>query len=84
MPAYRFAPESSRSAWRKLAWPLMPLMAALVLAGCATAPSDVPAALDTLPAQFKEQARQSLAPEDAGRWVATAPAEAQPLSLIHI
>ena len=78
MPAYRFAPESSRSAWRKLAWPLMPLMAALVLAGCATAPSDVPAALDTLPAQFKEQARQSLAPEDAGRWVATAPAEAQP------
>ena len=56
MPAYRFAPESSRSAWRKLAWPLMPLMAALVLAGCATAPSDVPAALDTLPAQFKEQA----------------------------
>lgn len=78
MPAYRFAPESSRSAWRKLAWPLMPLMAALVLAGCATAPSDVPAALDTLPAQFKEQARQSLAPEDADRWVATAPAEAQP------
>ena len=51
---------------------LAPLLAALVLAGCATAPAELPAF--TPPAQFKEQA--AAAPE--GAWTRTRPAEAQP------
>jgi multidrug efflux system outer membrane protein len=49
---------------------LLPLVAALVLAGCATALPDLPAALDT-PPQFKEQTRQN------EHWTIAQPAEAQ-------
>lgn len=45
------------------------LMAALVLAGCATVPDIDPAALPATPATFKE---------GDGRWTTTRPAEAQP------
>lgn len=59
---------------RGLPWraALAPLLAALVLAGCATAPTELPAF--TPPAQFKEQA--VAAPE--GAWTRVQPAEAQP------
>lgn len=62
------------SSSRGLRWraALVPLLAALVLAGCATAPAELPAF--TPPAQFKEQA--AAAPE--GAWTRTRPAEAQP------
>jgi multidrug efflux system outer membrane protein len=49
---------------------LLPLVAALVLAGCATALPDLPAALDT-PPQFKEQTRQN------EHWTIAQPAQAQ-------
>lgn len=48
---------------------LAPLFAALVLAGCATAPAIDPAALPVAPAAFKE---------GDGRWTTAAPADAQP------
>jgi multidrug efflux system outer membrane protein len=51
---------------------LLPLVAALVLVGCATAPAELPA-FDT-PAQFKEQA----APQAEGTWTRAQPAESQP------
>jgi multidrug efflux system outer membrane protein len=49
---------------------LLPLVAALVLAGCATALPDLPSALDT-PPQFKEQTRQN------EHWTIAQPAQAQ-------
>lgn len=49
---------------------LLPLVAALAIAGCASAPTQAPEPL-TPPSQFKEQA------PGAPRWVAAAPAEAQ-------
>jgi multidrug efflux system outer membrane protein len=49
---------------------LLPLVAALVLAGCATALPDLPSALDT-PPQFKEQTRQN------EHWTIAQPAEVQ-------
>lgn len=48
---------------------LAPLLLALVLAGCATAPPPLPQPLAPLPTQFKE---------GGSRWLAAAPAEAQP------
>jgi multidrug efflux system outer membrane protein len=48
---------------------LAPLLAVLVLAGCATAPVVEPVAVPAAPAAFKEL---------DGRWAALAPAEAQP------
>jgi len=48
---------------------LAPLLLALVLAGCATAPAIDPAALPGAPAAFKE---------GDGRWTQATPAEAQP------
>jgi outer membrane protein, multidrug efflux system len=45
------------------------LIAALILAGCASVPTIDPASLPTAPAAFKE---------GDGRWTQTAPAEAQP------
>lgn len=56
---------------RPFAKALVPLLAALVLAGCVTAPAGLPAV--DMPAQFKEQ--QALA---GGHWVRATPAEAQP------
>lgn len=61
--------ETRGRPWRA-AW--LPLFAALVLAGCATAPAELPTF--TPPAQFKEQA--AAAPE--GAWTRVQPAEAQP------
>jgi outer membrane protein, multidrug efflux system len=49
-------------------WTLAPLLAALVLAGCATSPVVEPAATPPAPAAFKEA---------DGRWAALAPAEAE-------
>jgi outer membrane protein, multidrug efflux system len=49
-------------------WALAPLLAALVLAGCASAPVVEPVAPPAAPAAFKEL---------DGRWAALAPAEAQ-------
>jgi multidrug efflux system outer membrane protein len=51
---------------------LLPLVAALVMAGCATTPAEAPAF--NAPAQFKEQAET---PPD-GAWTQAKPAEAQP------
>jgi multidrug efflux system outer membrane protein len=51
---------------------LLPLVAALVLVGCATAPAELP--VYDMPAQFKEQA--AAAPTD-GSWTRAKPAEAQ-------
>ena len=48
---------------------LSPLLAALVLAGCATVVTEQPHALAATPAQFKEN--------DGGKWVTAAPAENQ-------
>ncbi|MEJ8809863.1 efflux transporter outer membrane subunit [Variovorax ureilyticus] len=56
--------------WRAV---LLPLVAALVLAGCATAKVEAPTF--EAPAQFKEQA--AAAPSD-GTWTRARPAEAQP------
>ena len=50
---------------------LLPLFAALVLAGCASAPAELPTF--TPPAQFKEQAADT-----QGSWTRAQPAEAQP------
>jgi len=47
---------------------LTPLLTALVLAGCATAPEIDPASIPAAPASFKEE----------GRWTQAAPAEAAP------
>jgi multidrug efflux system outer membrane protein len=47
----------------------LPLLAALILAGCATAPPIDRSKLPVIPAQFKE---------GDGRWTVAAPAEAQP------
>lgn len=60
--------ENQDRPWRAA---LLPLLAALVLAGCASAPAELPTF--TPPAQFKEQAA---APQ--GAWIRTQPAEAQP------
>jgi outer membrane protein, multidrug efflux system len=49
-------------------WALAPLLAALVLAGCATTPAFEPLPAPTAPSKYKEL---------DGRWLATAPAEAQ-------
>ena len=46
---------------------LLPLLAALILAGCATAPAELPATVAT-PAQFKEE---------GPKWTVAAPAEAR-------
>ena len=54
---------------------LAPLLAALVLAGCATAPAELPTV--AAPAQFKEQAAADV-PAREGAWTRTQPAEAQP------
>jgi multidrug efflux system outer membrane protein len=48
---------------------IVPLLAALVLAGCASAPTAEPSALPTIPAAYKE---------GDGRWTVAPPAEAQP------
>jgi len=48
---------------------LVPLLAALLIAGCATPAAVDPASLPTTPAAFKE---------GDGRWTVSAPAEAQP------
>ncbi|VTU19379.1 Outer membrane protein OprM precursor [Variovorax sp. SRS16] len=53
---------------------LVPLLAALVLAGCATAPAELPPV--NAPAQFKEQGA-AVAPKE-GTWTRAQPAEAQP------
>lgn len=53
---------------------LAPLMAALVLVGCASAPSGLPE-LNT-PAQFKEAQATAAAPTE-GQWTRATPAEAQ-------
>lgn len=50
-------------------WALAPLLAAMVLAGCATTPKFAPTAVPAAPAAFKEL---------DGRWAALPPAEAQP------
>ncbi len=50
-------------------WTLAPLLAALVLAGCATAPAFEPTTAPVTPVAFKEL---------DGRWAAVQPAEAQP------
>lgn len=60
--------ENQGRPWRAA---LLPLLAALVLAGCATAPAELPSF--TPPTQFKEQAA---APQ--GAWTRSQPAEAQP------
>ncbi|KAF1049236.1 efflux transporter outer membrane subunit [Xylophilus sp.] len=52
---------------------LIPLAAALWLAGCATATGDADAARVAAPARFKE----AQAPAGEGRWTRAAPAEAQ-------
>jgi multidrug efflux system outer membrane protein len=57
-------------AWRAA---LLPLVAALVLVGCASTPAELPTF--NMPAQFKEQA--VAAPTD-GKWTQAKPAEAQP------
>jgi multidrug efflux system outer membrane protein len=49
-------------------WALAPLLAALVVAGCATTPAFEPVAAPAAPAAFKEL---------DGRWAALEPAEAQ-------
>lgn len=54
---------------------LLPLAAALVLAGCATALPSLPAGVDT-PAQFKEQ-RQTTPVMGNAQWTIARPAEAQ-------
>lgn len=54
---------------------LLPLAAALVLAGCATALPSLPAGVDT-PAQFKEQ-RQTAPVTGNAQWTIAPPAEAQ-------
>ncbi|RYY81145.1 MAG: RND transporter, partial [Comamonadaceae bacterium] len=64
------ANASLRPLWRSL----VPLMAALVVAGCVSAPSGLPD-LGT-PAQFKEQAAAQAPTE--GQWARATPAEAQP------
>lgn len=61
--------SSQAPRWRAA---LLPLLAALVLAGCASTPTELPTF--TPPAQFKEQA--AVAPE--GAWTRAQPAEAQP------
>lgn len=48
---------------------LAPLLAALVMAGCASVPAIDPAAVPATPAEFRHT---------EGRWTTTAPAEAQP------
>jgi multidrug efflux system outer membrane protein len=58
-----------KSLARPLRTALAPLLAALVVVGCATVPAIDPAALPAAPAAFKE---------GDGRWTAAAPAEAQP------
>jgi multidrug efflux system outer membrane protein len=60
--------ETRGGRWRAA---LLPLFAALVLAGCATAPAELPTF--TPPAQFKEQAADT-----QGSWTRAQPAEAQP------
>ena len=60
--------ETRGGRWRAA---LLPLFAALVLAGCATAPAELPTF--TPPAQFKEQAVDT-----QGSWTRAQPAEAQP------
>ncbi|MES2187343.1 MAG: efflux transporter outer membrane subunit [Pseudomonadota bacterium] len=54
---------------------LVPLLAALVLAGCATDPAVDTAQLVPVPAQFREQAAPAAG---NGHWTLAAPAEAQP------
>lgn len=54
---------------------LAPLLAALVLAGCVTAPAGLPEF--TLPDQYKEYKEQA-GPPSAGPWTPVRPAEAQP------
>lgn len=54
---------------RPMRMALAPLLAVLVLAGCASAPSIKPSALPVTPATFRE---------GDGRWTVAAPAEAQP------
>ncbi|MGM9491936.1 efflux transporter outer membrane subunit [Ideonella sp. YS5] len=53
--------------------PLLPLVAALILAGCATAPGEPSHAMPSTPSAFKEQ---QLAPAD-GRWTVAPPAEGE-------
>jgi len=60
--------ETRGGRWRAA---LLPLFAALVLAGCASAPAELPTF--TPPAQFKEQAADT-----QGSWTRAQPAEAQP------
>lgn len=60
--------ETRGGRWRAA---LLPLFAALVLAGCATAPAELPTF--NPPAQFKEQAADT-----QGSWTRAQPAEAQP------
>jgi len=62
-------PHAMRTPWTAA---LAPLLAALVLAGCATAPAGLPEI--AAPAQFKEQA----AAQPEGAWKRSTPAEAQP------
>ncbi|SIQ59711.1 efflux transporter outer membrane subunit [Pseudacidovorax sp. RU35E] len=54
---------------------LVPLLAALVLAGCATAPAELPAV--PTPVRFKEALSVTQSTTE-GRWTEAAPAEAQP------
>jgi multidrug efflux system outer membrane protein len=60
--------ETRGRPWRAA---LLPLLAALVLAGCATAPAELPTF--TPPAQFKEQAADT-----QGTWTRAQPAESEP------
>ena len=60
--------ETRGGRWRAA---LLPLFAALVLAGCASAPAELPTF--TPPPQFKEQAADT-----QGSWTRAQPAEAQP------
>ncbi|MDA7417353.1 efflux transporter outer membrane subunit [Xenophilus arseniciresistens] len=62
---------------RPLRAALAPLMAALVLAGCASTPSGLPSV--DAPAQFKEaRAAAPAAAPTEGQWTRATPAEAQP------
>jgi multidrug efflux system outer membrane protein len=70
-----FSSGSSSPLLARVVGPLAPLLAALVLAGCASAPPTVPAFEP--PAQFR-QVRQEAPPAAEGRWTPAPPAEAQP------
>ncbi len=62
-------PQPTDPTHRAAAWHVLPLFAALILAGCASSSLVEPAAPVAAPAAFKEE---------GGRWATAQPAEAQP------